>query len=41
MTDEQVVRIFLEETGFTIGQMVNTLTRISIANKLEVMNDST
>ena len=38
MTDEQVVMIFLEETGFTIGHVVNLLTRISVSEKLEAMN---
>ena len=35
MTDEQVVLIFLEETGFTVGHVINLLTRISVTERLE------
>ncbi len=44
MTDEQVVMVFLEETGFTISHVLRILTNINMdktLKQLEAMDDNT
>lgn len=33
MTDEEVVKVFLDETGYSIGYVVSLLMRISVAQR--------